>query len=497
MKRYNYTILLATVLLLGACGEDFLDLKPETDVVLEGFFENAEEVNLGVISVYDGLQGGENGNDEAGGNVRTLYKMVVLRADNGENTAFNGDQFDGFYQQNNDGDIDNFWDGAYNVISRANLVLDQIKAMNNLREEEQALIRQYEGELKFLRAYNYFNLVRIFGDVPLITETIPNVEESYNLLRTSADQVYGQIITDLQEAIQQLPLRSDYNADQLGRATRGAAQSLLAKVYLTRQDFAGASAQLAEVISSGEYALETEYASNFALNSEENIESVFVVPFNFSGGDDGNDMHRWTPQELTDAFTFGANGWVRPTTDIAEAYFAENDSVRYIVAMDSGAYELEADTVFLPFPYIKKYIQQGATGFGNTDVNVPVIRYADVLLMQAEALNEQSYVADGEAFNLLNQVRERAMLLPLTSAAVPDQQAFRRAVEEERRLELSFEGHRWFDLIRTGRVLEVMNAHGSDPATGNQFQITETDLLFPVPQNEIDKNPDITQNPGY
>jgi hypothetical protein len=270
----------------------------------------------------------------------------------------------------------------------------------------------------------------------------------------------------------------------------------LGKVYLTQRNFAQAAATLKEVIdqaAENKYMLLPNYADVFRVTNENHRESIFDVQFKKGGTGEGSPFtNQFAPRASGTIVTkVGPGlGYNIPTQDMDDAY--EPGDLRKAVSMSAGYMN---GSTFVASKYVTKYLDVPFQA-NDADNNWPVLRYADVLLMYAEALNEQGFVADGPAFDYLNQVRARAGLPARTAVnadpalQVADQAAFRLAVEQERRVELAFENHRWFDLVRTGRAIDVMAAHG--------IAIEPYQLLYPAPQSQIDINPAIiTQNPGY
>lgn len=352
------------------------------------------------------------------------------------------------------------------------------------------------GEVRFLRGLMYFNLVRIFGDVPLVLHELKDIEASYALGRTSATEVYEAIVADLLFAVQNLPV--SYTGTDIGRATSGAAKGILGKVYLTQKKYQEAAQVLGEVINSGQYQLLTNVADLWKPASKNSKESLFEVQFKKQAGANtgSNYSSRYTPYLSGVAligFETTSGGFNTPTEDIVNAYTSADLRKSASVAT---SYTNQTGTVItgLSGRYTKKFLGAYTNGQGAED-NWPVLRYADVLLMYAEALNEVGFQSGGDAFKYLNAVRSRAGLPAMSSSATDDryrilnQQSFRLAIETERRLELAFEGHRWFDLIRTGRALDVLKSSKN---------IQAYQLLLPIPQQQIDINPKvIKQNSGY
>jgi hypothetical protein len=393
------------------------------------------------------------------------------------------DEFDKFYLRTTNPLLAERWSDGYKGIYRCNTVLDRIVAV----PMDETLKKRITGEAKFLRALMYFNLVRMFGDVPLVLKEITDTNEGYTYGRAPVAEVYAQIIGDLSEAELLLPV--EYSSANVGRATSGAAKALLGKVYLTRKLYTDAEAKLKEVVDMenlGIYALLPTYADVFKTANKNGKESVFAVQYKKGNLGEGSGFaNLYAPQVSGNAvIPFGGDGNNRPTTDLENAY--EPGDIRKDISMATG-YTNEQGTR-VDFYYIKKYADLPAVKYDSED-NWPVIRFADVLLMYAEALNETGKIT--EALPFLNRVRVRATL-PEKEALT--QSEMRLALEQERRVELAFEGHRWFDLVRTGRALEVLN--GKAQAIGLTTQLTENNLIFPIPQSQIDVNPSlIKQNP--
>ncbi|HTE24117.1 RagB/SusD family nutrient uptake outer membrane protein [Flavitalea sp.] len=462
MKKLYTLIIIAAC---TGCSKDFINLVPISDQSIEAFYKTETDIAQAVIGTYDGLQGLYSGN--------FAYFMEVP-SDNSynSNTTGNGGanaDFDNFTLASSNFILNDTWNGCYRDIQRCNIILNRIDAvtMNDGIKENR------KGEVKFIRALLYFNMVRIWGDVPLIVDEIDDPFEAFVHQRDPVDKVYTQIITDLEDAIAALPVKWS-GANDIGRATKGSARTLLGKVYLTRKDFVKANAELANIISSGTYKLVPDFAKVFGVENENNIESIFEIQYKSDafgeGGGDGG------------LFSSGdGNNW--PSANMLKLFVNNSDK----------RFDASVDTTFNSPKFAKQKAVRGADGsFGS---NVVVLRYADVLLMAAEALNEIGY-NNGNAFNYLNQVRQRAGASVYDQSTLPDQKSFRTAIELERRLELTFENHRWFDLLRTGRALEVM----STAVGGSAFvlDIKPHHLLFPIPLEQVDASAGkIIQNQGY
>lgn len=487
MKNIKTILTTMVVVLLSAssCTKDFLDRAPISQMNGNNFYKTADDMKNALSSVYSGLQ-------TAGIYYSSMHVIGDMRSDNTEITNPNAGSdlvaIDNFQNLPTTSISSTTWAGHYQAIQSANIVIEKIQSVTM----DANLKARYEAEAKFLRALMYFNLVRIFGDVPLVVKVINSPQEGYTYGRNPSAEVYTQIITDLSEAEAALP--HEFTGADIGRATKGAAAALLGKVYLTQKKWDLAIPQLKKVIDNvalNKYQIMPTYAGVFGIANENNRESIFEVQFKKGSAGEGSPFtNQFAPIGSGTAVVAIGNplGQNIPTTSMSNAY--EANDLRKAVSM-RNSYVLGANTV--QHNYIVKYLGAPAANL-DSDNNWIVLRYADMLLMYAEALNEQAYVADGPAFTYLNQIRNRAGLLPKTSnnsdlaLRVADQAAFRLAIEQERRVELAFEGHRWFDLIRTGRALTVMAGNG----------IQAHHVLFPIPQSQIDINPAlIKQNTGY
>ena len=478
MKNKTLIIVLTTLILSG-CGEDFLDLNPVSQANVGNFYKTEDDISNAVWGVYDILQ------------QREMYGFTMLvatenRSDNAT-VALQANEyadFDNFNIGNDNSIINDLWNTHYSGIYRANVILARIGdvSMNEVLRD------QYIGEVKFLRGLMYFNLVRLFGDIPLVLTEPSSIDEGYGHVRRPAAEIYQQIEQDLIDASQLLP--DSYTGIDIGKATSGAALGLLGKVHLTNRDFAAASNVLLQVISGGDYDLLPNYADIFDPANSNHIESMFEVQYKAGSSGEGsrypNDAAPY--QSGSAVVSVGdARGIYVPEANLINEF--EVGDLRKDVTVAESYIDGGGNTINVAYP--TKLISQPFQS-NDSDLNWFVLRYADVLLMYAESLNEQGYVADGDAFDYLNMIRDRAGLTNLTSADLTNQSEFRTAVESERRLELAFEGHRWFDLVRTGRYVPVMNSRGYI------FTVEDYHRVYPIPQSQIDINPSVlTQNTGY
>lgn len=485
MKKIFYTFFILMFIVTG-CGEDFLNLLPETNVVSETFYVTETDFTQAVNASYAPLQPIFKSQ---------FWSIAEMRSDNtsyqhntSDASGFARNEIDEFREQDDNSELAAFFNNSFIGIARCNVILDKIGTAT-LSEEFKNKTR---GQVLFLRGMYYFNLVRVFGDVPLILKEIKSLSEAYtNATRATPTEVYQQIKTDLDAAAGLLPASYTAAGDK-GRATKGAALTFLAKVHMTLGNYNDAVPLLRTVKTLG-YDLMPSYADNYDITKENNIESIFEVQyFSSTSVDEASDFaYVFAPwNSAKDIVTPGvysgsASGWNLPTQNMLDAY--ETGDLRKDISI--GTYVKDAATIY----YVKKYTT-ATTVQGKTDSNWPVIRYADVLLMLAECLNEAGYVADGEAFDLLNEVRDRAGLADKTSnnadvaLRVATQDEFRAAIAQERRVELAFENHRWFDLVRTGKAEAVMLAHGTAEKALKAYVLgssyTTIRLVYQYPRRE-------------
>ncbi|MDX2302812.1 MAG: RagB/SusD family nutrient uptake outer membrane protein [Microscillaceae bacterium] len=467
MKLIKLNHIIAFVLIWVICGcSDFLDLSPQSEANVENFYRDAEDFENAVLAAYSALQSGSqygsSGTDEFGGN---FYAIMEVRGDDtsdGSLGAGNGiatAELDLFIESAGNIILAQTWGSLYQGINRCNIVLNRIDGVSM----DQDIRNQLKGEVSFIRALSYFNLVRIWGDVPLVLTEV-SVEDARNTIRNPVGEVYEAIIADLTFAQSTLP--NFYGTSKLGRATSQAASALLGKVYLTLKRYNEASTVLKAVINSGVHSLLDDITDVFAPTNKGNNEIIFSVRFLKGGSGEGN------------------SGFGTPNVQNLVPFYDPNDLRLALL-----------DTIEDPNSVSKRFLRKffdPASSAGDRAPDFPVLRYADVLLMAAEALNEESYTPDGEAFNYINQVRTRAGVNTYTSADLADQASFREAVLSERKIEFPLELQRWFDLIRTERAIDAIGSIG--------ITINSNRLLFPIPQREIDvyNNPiGFPQNPGY
>jgi hypothetical protein len=483
MKTYLIYLLFFLFLGLAAC--DQLDTTRYNSLSIEDVYETEEDVNVAVIGAYGSLSEFYR---------RNYPNIFELPADNATTSGEGSDlgELDKFSFVSMNGKLRAGWVNSYNCIANVNLTLENMEAVSFFKEETK---EQYRGELYFIRALSYFNLVRMFGDVPLVDKTITQ-QEARAAIRNKASDVYNElIIRDLKKCYEEL-LPNNYTGQNIGRATKWAAAALLAKVYMTLGDFVQAESILNDIIESNEYSLLQNFSAIFDPNNANHAESIFEIQFEktMTGGS------FWScaahARSLSQEFGVSTAEETQPTQSIIDAL--EPNSARYNGTIgrgrNNGAY------------YVKKHYMELSIQ-NHSDDNWPLLRFADILLMYAEASNELTVAPSDRAIKYVNMVRRRAYGIDplnetntehnLPSSITESQTFFREALWHERRLELAFEGHRWFDLIRTDQYVEVMNQHFQDYYNG-KYYVEKYHKLFPIPQSEIDINPNLLpNNEGY
>lgn len=480
IKILNFVLLLG---LLSSC-EKFLDLEPISNgiAVDEGsdsaLYKTASEAEAALGGVYadfrneyfelDYFVNGDAQSDDA-----------YAGADNPANF-----QIDDFNIDATNLNITRDWAYLYSTIGKANLVIDNVMAVPDsalTMDRRRGII----AEASFIRAFQYFQLVQLYGDVPLVLKSITtfNLEILPELFppRTPMSEVYAQIILDLETALPDVPV----SAVNKGYVTKGAVNALLAKVYATIEPHDwNKVVQYCDAVIAGPYSLLPNYDELWDNMHENSEEAIFEINYEgtSSSGNWGVSMFRgmdWKKFNI-------------PSNDLVKAFDDEQDNIRKASSIFFDDVTGKWSDPFWPqstYPFINKYRIADAP----SPQNYIFIRLADILLLKAEALNEMGNVSG--AAELVNQVRSRVSL-PNTTAST--QEDMKLVIAKERRLELAFEGHRWYDLKRTGRAIEVMNSvKGPDGVTPIGYNLTQNRLIWPIPQAELDKNSNLVQNIGY
>ncbi|WP_312076270.1 RagB/SusD family nutrient uptake outer membrane protein [Chryseobacterium sp.] len=485
-KKYIIiSALVITGLFNQSCSDDFIDVAP------------TEQVSAQDLSLY-------NNNEGATSFVNAIYakfldwdmstfswigvtSITTDDADKGStpgDTGSDKDILDALTFTPSTPSFESLFSSNYQGINRCNQALQYLPQLTNA---DQNLRNRLAGEAKFLRAFMYFTLVRSFGGVPLVDHVPTSSQEDVEmqLTRKTKEEIYAFIEKDLIDAIEALPLKSAYSAANVGRASKGAAHALLAKVYLYQKKYQLAVDQCNLVTG---YSLTPNFIDIYKVSGENNAESIFEIQG--SGIETGKGIQQYT--QVQGARGTGGWGWGfnTPTQNLYDAYTAEGDTERRdatimkkgMTLYDGRVVGADADNDY----YNYKAYSSAYTTQSSTDTNIRYLRYAEVLLIKAEALNELGQTT--AAIPLLNEVRQRANINNTTATS---QANVRTAIWKERRLELAFEHDRWFDLVRTGQAQSALAANGKTFVVGKHE-------VFPLPQMFItEAKGRSAQNPNY
>ncbi len=487
MKNLKIAFVFIALIVMASCSDDFVDVKPNNENS-EDFFNSEEDYQNALIAAYDLLQ--------------STYLNVMLGEIASDNTLAGGEnpndvpgiqEIDDMIHTPINEQLRSIWSWMYAGVNRANYILE-FQNKTDFEGKEGVL-----AQARFLRAYYYFELVKWFGDVPFAVDTRIQFGDQFDIPRTPKETVYEQMELDLIYAADNLP----YVQQETGRITKGAAQALLGKVYLYQDKFAEAANVLEDLINNGPYDLLTDYSTMFENDNENNIESVFEVQYtDLEGAGFGclqcsegnvavgfNGIRSYNGPVFESGFSFNV-----PTQEVVNA-FEPGDLRLETAILDIDAWAEQTGATFTTGNehtgyYNRKYIaRQGDLNTGDANLTNPnnyrAIRFADVLLMAAEALNRGG-LNDMQAQMYLNRVRERAFGNSNNNVTATGT-ALTNAIYRERRVELVGEGHRFFDLVRTGRAAQEING----------FQAGKHEV-FPIPLVEIQlAGNQWQQNPGY
>ncbi|WP_407517440.1 RagB/SusD family nutrient uptake outer membrane protein [Elizabethkingia anophelis] len=454
--------------LLSSCSSDVLNTSPDSTKITTNFYKDTDQLEQGVNATYGALQ-------YDGQYQLAMPTIGEIPSDNTfdevpANDSFIYGEFDFFTIQAKNELLAKAWRDHYIGIQQANIVLNRITpvAMDNQ-------IKNYRiGEMKFLRALMYFDLVRIFGDVPLSTEETTNVNNYFGKGRNTVTEVYAFIVKELTEAISLLPA----SVAQKGRATKGAALGILAKVLITNGKYNEAIPYLKQIESLG-YSLLTDVNQIFSPTNKNNSEIIFDVQFasGINANSEGNSAFQmFSPS----GFVPGAKGHNLPTREIYNLYSLKDKRRDAYIGLTPGG-----------VPYTKKLVKTSDV-IADSGSNVVVLRFAEVYLILAECYAQAGDTANANIY--VNKIKTRA---GLDNVNISDKNTLLDEIAAERRKELIGEGHRWFDLVRTGKAIEVMTKHFQNTPGYSTAKIQQHNLIMPVPQGQINTDPSIRQNPGY
>lgn len=478
---------------LSACKKSFIDKVPQSSLTTGNFFKTANDAETSLTGAYATMRNGFY-----------QYNNLLFTDGRSDNCYVNGDDNTGEWPLENftyapsNSKIGGEWSDLYNMIASANTVLDNVP---NITDPALTTTRKNQilAEARFLRAMHYYWLVTEWGPTPLVLTT--NYKGNYSPKRASVAEVYAQIVADLQFA--DANLTATPANGQVGRATKGAADALLAKAYAQMGDYTNCLTYCNKVINGGQYSLLPNYGNLWGVANKNNAESIFEIQVTQTG------TYYNYGAEIFDYVS--SDNWPKRNIgsyDLIQAFAAEGDttnSQRYHATFNwqiaNAAFNmpLNAWNAAKPIPFTNKMPDAG--GFDSPD-DIELMRYADIILLAAEANNQLGNTA--AATTELNQIRTRAGVANTTATTKSD---LALAILNERRLELVNEGTRWNDLLRanangTINILTLMN--NQHDSNGNLLKygisgagVTQTQLLFPIATNELQLNPNLTQNPGY
>jgi starch-binding outer membrane protein, SusD/RagB family len=451
-------LLLGSALMLSSCGE-LLELAPPSSIVAENFWKTAGDAEAGLMSTYNFMQNSMTQN--------FIIVPLVLADDSRANSGGNFTRHEGFVATPVHGNVLDHWVALYQAVHSANDVLVNVPNISDPALQKDRVL----GEAYFLRGWAFFQLTRTWGKVPMPLEPSKSSAQDFNMKRSEVADVYAQIIKDLLEAERLLPATHPNN--NRARPAKGSARAWLAKVYLQQPqpNYALALAECEEIMADPQYRLVpgANFADIFAVGKQNTTETIFEMSFRPNLSTEGHGLDNDTVQFPGSSFR------LRPHQKIINAFAASTGDLR--AAASLGTFNNNA--------YIRKYEQAppGTNNRGTQASNIVYLRLADIILLRAECLNELNRTS--EAIPFLNQVRSRAGLQPTTAATKAE---VKLAIENERFLELAFEPHRWFDLIRWNKAV------GTVP---NLTEANRERILWPIPARELDLNPNLDQNPSY
>ncbi|OUJ72604.1 RagB/SusD family nutrient uptake outer membrane protein [Hymenobacter crusticola] len=507
ISKFTCGAFLLSLGLLTGCDEKFLEEAPADQVTDANFYQTQQDAIQATTAVYSELTK-EGQYNLAMWAFDIMADISVSGGDDG-NDAIEYKQLEAFSIPTTNTVATRLWGGSFISIQRANIVLQKVPSIQNM---DPAIQKRCLGEAQFLRAKFYFDLVRAYGDVPLFT-TPPASPEAVNIPRTPAAEVYKQIEQDLTDAIGNLP--TSYSGADLGRATKWAATGLLAKVYITEGKKNEAAQRAREVINNSGKTLWANYADNFKVaNENQNAkESLFEVQYTngrneYERNNVGSAMNEFFGPRGANQTPGSGYGFNVPEPDFVAGYEAGDTRKAATVWVPGDTYpdggKQSARATGSPFGYNCKkwFVGKVGTNIWDSPLNVPVLRLAEMYLILAEAAGPTT-----EGLEAINKVRRRAFGLDINTPSARDLTAstsdFTGAVLRERKYELAFEFDRWFDLKRYNGtpygLIPVMTAQ-ANYLRGIGIQRgtpTETNLVLPIPQSELDANPGLKQNPGY
>lgn len=460
MKTIIKIALTGTLLLsLASCSDSFFEQYPSNNVTEGNFYKTDEDFNQGIYACYDKMKT----------QMAFYLNELAYRSDECylESMAVSTQDrydIDRFQEKSNNGIMKNIWNAWYNGIYRCNDVLGHMAGKTLVNGDK------YRGEALFLRSWWYFSLYRVFGGVP-VTTTVVSPADAKNIARCSDEDMYNRLTEDLTEAIALLP---EKRSKEVARVTKIAAQALLAKVYLTFGKYPEAQKVLEDAMTDTGYGLMATTAQVFDISNKMNKEIIFALYYNKTNDHGHGYWYSTNTNVLADVRN--------PTPEFKAIYSADDNRLNLI-----NTYTKITNSLYAMTKWMDTYDAQFTQQVGN---DFPLLRYADVVLMYAEALGQQGNISG--ALTYLNKTRKRAGLAELTEAEVADKKAFIQELADERGREFALEGQRWFDLVRLDLAVDFFKARG--------YSVDSHNLLFPIPQDQIEivNNKSILwQNPGF
>ena len=472
MRQIKYTLLIILTVFFYSCEEDYLDPAPTSVLSSANYFTTPAQVETAVYNIYDGIQGVNSTSTNDNHAIQYEFYLTEMRSDNTRTKSSEGEaaQFENYTIESTNGIVANYYQSFYNIIYRANVVLENLEAAGSMASK-------FEAEAKFLRAYAYYNLVNLYGDIPLVTSVISPEDYETSYTRKPASEIHQLIVSDLSTAVEGLDNSSSF------RASKAAAQALLAKVHLMLGNYLDAQTLCESIVGSGNYSLESNFKDIFY--NEGNGEIIFAVGYVPDSEESQNFSAEWLN-------AVGRSSGVNYVTNDAKAALDSfgGDRTMYSYRVDIGQPTQNQVVKYLPNGDDDLGISATSSDPTRAGNDWIVLRYADVLLLHVEAiLAGGPSTSSSAALSSFNLIRNRAGLADDDDGIITKQELM-----DERRVELAFENHRLFDLIRMGEAQNVLSTFAS--SVGASF--ASSDLLLPIPQREINlSNGLLTQNPGY
>jgi len=493
MKNKNIFIvmLLSTFILTVTSCKSNLDLSPVSSYNAASFYKTQSDFQLAANGLYSELQ--------------NLYfysdypNCIESRGDNvNTQTQYDAGLFCQFLDNATTTSLAEMWQYCFQLIDRSNAILAKIDAGTFTTE---AYRSYYKGEAYFMRGFAYFYLGQMCGGVPLLNKQV-SASDILSIKRSTQNETFAFAASDFTQAISLLPPVWPTSAE-LGKATKYAAEGILARMDLFQKKYSDAKPLLADIISSGNYVMATNYSDCFVDKFDNSPEQIFQIQYTSGNVGQGDKLPViWAPQPIKSAMfpQGGSSQFLHVSNDLYNSYTAGD--IRRNFNIQNGYTNMSGVVDNVTKFYIKYAHGTIPSTIDDYAVNLPVLRYTDVKLMYAEILNEEGYSAGGDAFTILNTVRNRAGLTTaLTSVDLPDQTSFRNAIFNERRWEFAGEFLRWWDIVRSGNAMTIMNNYLQLPENGTSlYKMLATQTIFAIPQYELQINPNtniIWQNPGY